>query len=392
MGTSGRAILKALIAGETDPGRLADLTAGRLKASRAQLIAALHGRVTAHHRFMIELHLTQIEALDAAVRKLEDHLSVTWPGASSFVDISLTLQKTLNYGGRVTESLDTNSPASSGDPPPDLARTTDGRPRDAARVFPRRNIVSALGAGIAATLGLAAWTRTAVSPADDGRRGRMAMVIDLRRCYGCQACTVACKSEHGVTLGSFRSWVTPVVVGTYPTATRTCLPRLCNHCERPACVKVCPVGATTRRGDGIVVIDKEACIGCRYCMGACPYGVRSFAWNHVDDDGLAFPSRAIGVADKCDFCTHRIDQGLVPACVNTCPAGARVVGDLDDPHSDVARLVAANPVQTLLPELGTRPQVFYIGLDQRVAEAAIAAGVRVTPIDAAPAAEARRER
>lgn len=258
-----------------------------------------------------------------------------------------------------------------------------------SRGLSRRELTAALAAGMtAATAGIAAWRRSRPDRQGSPRSARLVMVIDLRRCYGCQACSVACKSENGVPLGNFRSWVTPVAVGTLPAVSRTYLPRLCNHCDKPACVKVCPVGASIRRGDGIVYIDKQACIGCRYCMGACPYGVRSFGWTRPDEDELPFPSRAVGVADKCDLCRHRVDRGLVPSCVNTCPAGARTVGDLNDPRSEVARLVAVNPVQTLLPDLGTRPQVLYIGLDQRVAELAIAAGVRMRPVESAGGGEA----
>jgi len=212
--------------------------------------------------------------------------------------------------------------------------------------------------------------------------GRMAMLIDLRKCFGCQACSVACKSENGVLLGNFRTWVGQSYKGKYPRVRRHFLPRMCNHCEKPACVKVCPVGASYKRADGTVLIDKNICIGCRYCMSACPYGVRSFAWKRLPDQEVAYPSQTLGVVDKCDLCVHRLDKGLVPSCVNTCPAGARVVGNLNDPDSEISRIMADQPVQTLAPELGTQPNVYYIGLDQDAAEASLESGVRMIPAQA----------
>lgn len=180
---------------------------------------------------------------------------------------------------------------------------------------------------------------------------RLAMVIDLRKCTGCHACSVACKAEFDVPLGVWRSWVKIEEKGNYPNTGRFFLPRLCNHCDEPACMKVCPSGATTQREDGIVKVDEKKCIGCKLCIAACPYKAR-----------FLHPSKKI--ADKCDFCLHRVDKGVVPSCVNTCPANARIFGDLNDPKSKISKLVGRNPVQVLKPELGTEPQVFYISAER----------------------------
>ncbi len=179
---------------------------------------------------------------------------------------------------------------------------------------------------------------------------RFGMVIDLRRCHGCKACQVACKSENDVPLGVWRSWVKEVEQGTYPNVKRHFLPRLCNHCEHPACVRNCPTGASYKRPDGVVLVDRNKCIGCRYCIASCPYQSRFLL---ADEK----------VADKCTFCAHRVDQGIVPACVNTCIARARIFGDLNDPNSEVRQLVDSHPVQVLKPEAGQSPSVFYIGAD-----------------------------
>ena len=184
-----------------------------------------------------------------------------------------------------------------------------------------------------------------------GEGPRYGMVIDLRRCYGCHACSIACKAEQDVPLGFFKSWVMISERGRHPRASRQFVPVLCNNCDSPPCVEVCPTQATKQGKDGIVTQDEQACIGCKYCIQACPYGMK-------------YSDSRTRTAQKCDFCLHRVEQGMLPACVNTCNARARVFGDLNDPNSAVSRLVAANPVQTLRPEMGTDPRVFYIGLDQ----------------------------
>ncbi len=180
---------------------------------------------------------------------------------------------------------------------------------------------------------------------------RYGMVIDTRRCIGCHACSVACKTENDVPLGETRSWVEYIEKGTFPNVRRSFLPRLCNQCEKPACVAVCPTGATyKRKEDGIVVIDSNVCIGCKYCLQACPYGMR-------------FINPKTGTADKCDFCLHRVENGLVPACVNTCQGRARIFGDLNDSESEISKIVATNATTVLRPDMGTKPVVFYIDAD-----------------------------
>ena len=180
---------------------------------------------------------------------------------------------------------------------------------------------------------------------------RYAMMIDLRRCIGCHTCSVACKAEYEVPLGCWRTWVKQIEKGRYPYARKAFLPILCNHCERAICTTVCPVKATYKRPeDGIVMINPHRCIGCRYCMAACPYNVR-------------FISPRYNIVEKCDFCQKLIDQGQTPACVAACPTGAMVFGDLNDPNAEITRLVSTSPVQVIKPEMGTYPQTYYMDMD-----------------------------
>lgn len=193
----------------------------------------------------------------------------------------------------------------------------------------------------------------------DGSK-RYAMAIDLRKCVGCQACTVGCSIENQAPIGQFRTTVKQYEVTLDDGKTITnqvksfMLPRLCNHCENPPCVKVCPVQATFQREDGIVMVDNERCVACGYCVQACPYDAR-----FINEETLT--------ADKCTFCAHRLEKGLLPACVETCVGGARVIGDLRDPSSEISQLLAQNQhdIKVLMPEQNTQPHVFYIGMDDR---------------------------
>ncbi len=179
-------------------------------------------------------------------------------------------------------------------------------------------------------------------------------VIDQNACIGCHACTVACKAENEVPVGSFRTWVKYTERGKFPNVKRSFLVERCNHCRDAPCVTICPVNALIKRPDGIVDVDRDACIGCRACMQACPYDAL-----YLNDD--------LGAVEKCHFCAHRVDNGLEPACVTVCPVNAIIPGDLDDPASRVSLMIAgapaASPAKVRRPEQGTQPSVHYLGAD-----------------------------
>ena len=179
---------------------------------------------------------------------------------------------------------------------------------------------------------------------------RYGFVIDHRRCIGCHACTVACKEENQVPLGAFRTWVKYVERGTFPHTRRYFSVLRCNHCDNAPCVTICPTVALYRRPDGVVDFDGERCIGCKSCMQACPYDAL-----YIDPNTQT--------AAKCNYCAHRLEVGLEPACVIVCPEEAIIAGDLDAPSSRIARLVAREKVEVRKPEQGTRPKVYYVGAD-----------------------------
>ena len=266
--------------------------------------------------------------------------------------------------------------------------------RDFIRIF--GGAIAFAGGAIAAT-GVAAKAASAARadapavppiPGYDWSKHRWAFGIDATRCIGCLRCVEACKLENDVVLDAnhFRTWVEryaylegeeeprvdsqsdPANVAAsgsggeyrfdnrYKDAKVTkafFVPKLCNQCAKPPCVQVCPTGATFKAKDGVVLIDQTYCIGCQYCVQACPYGVR-----YLD------PRK--GVADKCTWCYHRITKGLEPACVEVCPTHCRVFGDLNDPASEISSFVRGNRVEVLKPETGNGPHVFYIGIDKDV--------------------------
>jgi len=241
----------------------------------------------------------------------------------------------------------------------------------------RRDFLKKCGAAGAALL----WVIRVAGAEADTRAGHKAsdhlygMAIDPAKCIGCGRCMEACKAENDVPAGSgtCRTWVERYTMTTDgqtivqsldgagagpPVDEKRILrtffvPKLCNQCANPPCVQVCPVGATFSTPDGVVLVDKDYCIGCRYCIQACPYGAR-----YLDP--------RTHTADKCTFCYHRITKGLAPACVEVCPAGARIFGELRDRNSPLARYLRFSKLQVLKPHLNTEPKVYYANLDGEV--------------------------
>jgi molybdopterin-containing oxidoreductase family iron-sulfur binding subunit len=198
---------------------------------------------------------------------------------------------------------------------------------------------------------------------------RWGMLIDVTLCAeGCDACVTACVEENGLG-GHGRpqtdpQWIRKVSLRDPDTGGTRSLPVMCQHCAEPPCVDVCPTGASFKRADGIVLVDKHNCIGCRYCMMACPYQARSFVHEVVADQKPWTP-RGKGTVESCTFCVHRVDDGRTPACVEACNSaggGAMMFGDLNDPGSEIARRVAAYPTQRIRADLGTAPAVRYRNL------------------------------
>jgi Fe-S-cluster-containing dehydrogenase component len=219
------------------------------------------------------------------------------------------------------------------------------------------------------------------APAAAAGSRRWAMVVDVRKCLkkeGCDRCIQACNREHNIPEIADRRhevkwiWKEPFKVAFAVESGEIAnaalrdrpVPVLCNHCDRPPCVRVCPVQATWRRDDGVVMMDWHRCIGCRYCMAACPYGARSFNWTepraHLPHPSAGYPTRTKGVVEKCTFCPERLAQGKPPACVEACENRALCFGDLADPASAVCAALRSGYAIRRKAELGTAPEVYYV--------------------------------
>jgi molybdopterin-containing oxidoreductase family iron-sulfur binding subunit len=234
--------------------------------------------------------------------------------------------------------------------------------------------------------------------ANQGVGKKYVMVIDLSRCFGCRACMQACKIENNTPEGMMWMYVFRFEEGTYPHVSSWSMPRPCMHCDNAPCVKVCPVGARYKREDGLVATDRDRCIGCRYCQTSCPYSVNYFEWKDppknqyydwlgsegdpmrdiIDSYSPPYSNPSLdakygkekrhiagsgitdGVTVKCTFCVHRIERGLLPACVAGCPGHVYHFGDIKDPDSEVSKILAGNRSFRLLEEAGTKPSVYYI--------------------------------
>jgi len=196
---------------------------------------------------------------------------------------------------------------------------------------------------------------------------KYAMVIDLNTCVGCNACMVACAIENQTPSWDTEKWRTYVhdkETSTGNNVQRRFFPRLCNHCDNPPCMSVCPTGATYKTDDGFVLVDEDRCMGCQACAMACPYKARvNITYADVRQGrefyGSDYRRRSPSV-DKCSFCNHRVEQGLKPACVETCVGESRMFGNLDDPKDQVAQMVESGVAKPLMPHIGTKPNVYYI--------------------------------
>lgn len=256
------------------------------------------------------------------------------------------------------------------------------RPDDDPTLLDRRQFAARVAAAVGATAtgGAVAFLLPAeaaelATEGYDWTRHRWVYLIDLHRCIGCGSCVRACRAENDVPQEYYRTWIERYAIpstaeayvdsphggehGFHPKPVSEVagksffVPKMCNHCDHSPCIQVCPVGASYETLDGVVLVDHERCIGCGYCVQACPYGSR-----FIDPESRT--------ASKCTWCYHRITKGLRPACVETCPTGTRVFGDREDPDDPINAILATQPVLVLQPELLTKPQCFYLGLDAEV--------------------------
>jgi Fe-S-cluster-containing dehydrogenase component len=260
--------------------------------------------------------------------------------------------------------------------------TSDGSPAPESKNGSRRAFLKKSGAALGSAVSFGALGLILPDDVDgvgttdyDWHRHRWVYLIDTYRCIGCGKCVRACRAENDVPEGMYRTWIEryqiPVEGDAYvdspeggefgfrPTTTELRLeksffvPKMCNHCEATPCTQVCPVGASYSTHDGAVLVDPERCIGCGYCVQACPYGSR-------------YINPRTHTADKCTWCYHRITKGMQPACLAACPVEARILGDMEDPDDPIHEIFATKRVQLLQPQLLTKPQCYYVGLDVEV--------------------------
>ncbi|MEI7449811.1 MAG: 4Fe-4S dicluster domain-containing protein [Desulfomonile sp.] len=175
---------------------------------------------------------------------------------------------------------------------------------------------------------------------------RYGIAVDTTKCIGCHACRVACQNQNGLEFKEAYNWIKQRDRGKFPAFGSEFVPVQCNHCEKAPCQRVCPTGATYTTSEGVVLVNPKTCVGCKYCMEACPYKVR-IVEHHK------------GIVEKCRFCIELVREGGAPACVTTCPTQVRIFGDLDDPNSEISQFVAQHRAQPLRPDLDTRPKIFY---------------------------------
>lgn len=249
------------------------------------------------------------------------------------------------------------------------------KPKDRIDNQSRRGFIGAAavaGAGlsvaaIAPGLHLIEVSQAGTPSAGASSKVRWGMLIDSTKCAtGCDACVKACATENGIneTVKDARQaaqWIRKIDLKDPKSGREHSLPMMCQHCAKPPCVDVCPTGASFKRADGIVLVDRHICIGCRYCMMACPYKARSFVHQPLTEQNPEVP-RGLGCVESCTFCVQRVDKGQLPACVEACPEGAMSFGDLNDPHSEIAQRLAREASTQVRADLRLDLGVRYQGI------------------------------